>query len=145
MTFASFAGRCRRTILIFSGTSSAVVDASAFVDAVLYPQFSAIFELELHAPVTIDAEVLHSLRRQWLIRRVDDEEVAGAFEILRTAIIRRHPVQSFVPRMWAMRQNVTAYDAGYVALAESLDLPLLTRDGRLARSSGHAARIEFIA
>lgn len=46
--------------------------------------------------------------------------------------------------MWAIRQNVTAYDASYVALAESLDLPLITRDRRLAHSSGHAARIEYI-
>ena len=47
--------------------------------------------------------------------------------------------------MWAIRQNLSAYDAGYVALAELLNVPLLTRDGRLARSSGHAARIEYIA
>jgi predicted nucleic acid-binding protein len=47
--------------------------------------------------------------------------------------------------MWAMRRNITAYDAGYVALTESLDLPLLTRDARLSRSSGHGARIEYIA
>ena len=46
--------------------------------------------------------------------------------------------------MWALRKNITAYDAGYVALAESLDLPLITRDRRLSRSSGHAARIEYI-
>lgn len=47
--------------------------------------------------------------------------------------------------MWFLRHNVTAYDAGYVALAESLSLPLLTRDRRLAQSAGHAARIEYIA
>jgi predicted nucleic acid-binding protein len=46
--------------------------------------------------------------------------------------------------MWALRHNITAYDAGYVALAESMNVPLLTRDGRLSRSSGHAARIEYI-
>jgi predicted nucleic acid-binding protein len=98
-----------------------------------------------HAPVTLDAEVLHGLRRQWLIGRVGDAEVVGAFELLRTRAITRHPVLPLLDRMWAVRRNITAYDAGYVALAESLDLPLLTRDGRLARSSGHAARVEFIA
>jgi predicted nucleic acid-binding protein len=46
--------------------------------------------------------------------------------------------------MWSLRHNITAYDAAYVALAESLDVPLLTRDRRLAKSSGHAARIEYI-
>ena len=46
--------------------------------------------------------------------------------------------------MWALRANVTAADAAYVALAELLDAPLITRDARLFRSSGHTARIEFI-
>jgi predicted nucleic acid-binding protein len=58
--------------------------------------------------------------------------------------------------MWAMRDNITAYDAGYVALAETLDVPLLTRpsemlgfpllthDRRLSNASGHAARIQYI-
>jgi predicted nucleic acid-binding protein len=46
--------------------------------------------------------------------------------------------------MWALRNNITAYDAGYVALAESLGVPLVTRDRRLFNSSGHAARIEYI-
>lgn len=47
--------------------------------------------------------------------------------------------------MWALRQNITAYDAGYVAPAEALALPLLTRDWRLAHSSGHTATITYIA
>lgn len=111
----------------------------------LHPHFSQIFRQQLHAPVTIDAEVVHSLRRQWLVKRVHDQEVVGAFEILRTAAIVRYPVQPLVERMWAIRQNVTAYDASYVALAESLNLPLITRDRRLANSSGHAARIEYLA
>ncbi|HVE70624.1 MAG TPA: type II toxin-antitoxin system VapC family toxin [Thermoanaerobaculia bacterium] len=59
--------------------------------------------------------------------------------------ITRHPIEVLVPRMWFLRQNITAYDASYVALAESLNLPLITRDARLARSTGHAARIEYIA
>jgi predicted nucleic acid-binding protein len=49
-----------------------------------------------------------------------------------------------IDRAWQLLNNVTAYDALFVALAEHLDLPLLTRDRRLARSSGHSARIEFI-
>jgi predicted nucleic acid-binding protein len=47
--------------------------------------------------------------------------------------------------MWSLRHNVTTYDAAYIALAEALDIPLLTRDARLSRSSGHTARIEYIA
>jgi predicted nucleic acid-binding protein len=99
---------------------------------------------ELHAPVTVDAEVLHGLRRAVYSGALDplvaDSVVQG---FLRT-VIERHAVRPFVARMWAMRRNITAYDAGYVALAESLNLPLITRDRRLSNSSGHAARIEYI-
>ena len=56
----------------------------------------------------------------------------------------RHPVAPLTQRIWALRQNLTAYDAAYVALAEALGVPLLTRDLRLSRSSGHAATIHYI-
>ena len=47
-------------------------------------------------------------------------------------------------RIWSLRNALTAYDAAYVALAEALDAPLLTRDRRLAASSGHRAKVEFV-
>jgi len=49
-----------------------------------------------------------------------------------------------LPRIWELRESVTAYDATYVSLAEALDAPLLTCDGKLARSHGHRAKIELI-
>lgn len=58
--------------------------------------------------------------------------------------LTRYPHAPFVGRAWALRENITAYDAAYVALAEALDAPLLTTDGRLARSTGHNARMEFV-
>ncbi len=54
----------------------------------------------------------------------------------------RHDHALLRPRIWALRDNLTAYDAAYVALAEAFDAPLVTTDARLARSSGHQARIE---
>jgi predicted nucleic acid-binding protein len=48
-----------------------------------------------------------------------------------------------LPRVWELRANLTAYDAAYVALAEALGAPLLTRDRRLARAAGHGARVEL--
>lgn len=48
-----------------------------------------------------------------------------------------------LPRIWELRNNLTAYDAAYVALAEALEAPLLTRDRRLAAAAGHRARIEL--
>ncbi|MFI5181584.1 MAG: hypothetical protein ACHQPI_09355 [Thermoanaerobaculia bacterium] len=50
-----------------------------------------------------------------------------------------------MPRIWALRKNVTAYDAAYLALAEALDTPLLTADEKLARSPGHKARVEVVS
>ena len=65
--------------------------------------------------------------------------------MLHQAVIVRHPVTHLVERIWSLRHNITAYDAAYVALAEHLGFPLLTRDARLSRSAGHAATIEYIA
>jgi predicted nucleic acid-binding protein len=126
-----------------------VIDASVLVDFYIGSEAvdaiaSRIRGEVLQAPVTVDAEVVHSLRRQTLAGRID---VALAEHALRRFIatqIVRHPVEPLVPRMWSLRRNITAYDASYVALAESLDLPFITRDARLARSSGHSARIEYI-
>jgi predicted nucleic acid-binding protein len=129
-----------------SARSAVVVDASAIVDFVLDVR-SVVRRLglhALHAPVTIDAEVLHGLRRKWLSDAVTDEEAEIALALFHRIEIERYPVRPFVARMWALRHNVTAYDAGYVALAESLELPLLTRDRRLSRASGHVAHIEYI-
>lgn len=126
---------------------SIIVDASAIVDALLGVGniHARILQHELHAPVTVDAEVLNAVRRKWLAKLVEDDEATMAVDLFQMFVIARHPVAPFVNRMWSLRHNVTTYDAAYVALAESLSIPLLTRDARLSRSSGHAARIEYIA
>lgn len=124
----------------------AVVDASVIVDHItrVVDLEARLSQYDLHAPVTVDAEVLHGLRRQWFGGLLAEGEAVLAIRLFRTLQITRHPVHHLVERMWAIRQNISAYDAGYVALAEALNVPLLTRDGRLSRSSGHAARIEYI-
>ena len=123
-----------------------VVDASALLDAFVLGMrlFDAIEPGDLHAPVTVDAEIVHALRRMRLADSVTDEIAEGILEAVRATPIARHPVQPLVSRMWQLRHNLTAYDAAYVALAESLKMPLLTRDRRLAQSSGHTARIDYI-
>jgi predicted nucleic acid-binding protein len=125
-----------------------IADASVIVDFYLADEradaiAARIGDHVLQAPVTIDAEMLHALRRQ-LFAGVPIGRIERALELFRMTPIVRHPIQPLVSRMWSLRHNITAYDAAYVALAESLDVPLLTRDLRLARSSGHAARIEHI-
>lgn len=124
-----------------------VVDASAIVDALLgVGDVDARLQRHiLHAPVTIDAEVLHAIRRKWLAKLIDGDLGAEVLQFFQGIPITRHPITPLVDRIWSLRRNITAYDAGYVALAESLNLPLLTRDWRLAHSSGHTAAIEYIA
>ncbi len=124
-----------------------VVDASLLIDALLGNRVveAAVAGHVLHAPVSVDAEVLHGLRHAWFAGMLTAADGDGVILIFRDVTIIRHSVQPFISRMWSLRHNVSAYDAGYVALAESLDIPLLTRDARLSRSSGHTARIEYIA
>jgi predicted nucleic acid-binding protein len=56
----------------------------------------------------------------------------------------RYPHEPLLLRVWELRDNLSAYDAIYVALAEALGLPLITRDRRLAEAAGHRARIELV-
>jgi len=60
-------------------------------------------------------------------------------------VIERHAHGDLLPRIWQLRQSLTAYDGAYVALAEALEAPVLTCDGKLGRSHGHRARIEVVA
>ena len=99
---------------------------------------------ELHAPHVIDVEAAHVVRRFLRRGEISDEVAQDAIAYLETMPIERHPHVHLLPRIWALRENLTAYDASYVALAEVLHAPLLTRDQKLARSAGHAARIEYI-
>ena len=127
-----------------------VIDASALIeylfDAARYPRIDEIIATrELHAPHLIDAEIVHGLRSAVIGKRVDAPRALAALEDFAALTIQRYSIEPLLTRMWALRQNITAYDAAYVALAESLALPLVTRDRRLAQSAGHAARIEYIA
>jgi predicted nucleic acid-binding protein len=58
--------------------------------------------------------------------------------------LHRYPHDVLLPRVWELRHNLTAYDAVYVALAEVLDAPLLTRDRRVATAAGHRARVDLV-
>lgn len=129
-----------------SSSAIIVVDASVFVDVLLdepYAKARIAFR-DLHAPVSVDAEIVHALRRRWFAGLITDDRALAALRLFVHQSVTRHPVVKLTERMWQLRPNLTAYDAAYVALAEVLDAPLLTRDFRLSRSSGHAARIEYI-
>jgi predicted nucleic acid-binding protein len=126
-----------------------VIDASLVVDVLIAPDsdhlLDYVFKIpDLVAPHVVDIEVLSSLRHSWLRRLLSDERLAEALEDFAELQIERYAHMLLRQRIWSLRANVTAADAAYVALAEVLDVPLITRDRRLARSSGHTARIEFI-
>ena len=128
-----------------------VVDASALLAVLLrMPAAQAIedrlFEQAetLHAPHLIDAEVTHVIRRYAANGEIDDARGSAVLDDLAAFPIRRYPHVFLLHRAWALRKNLTAYDAIYVALAEVLEAPLLTRDRQLARTPGHMVRIEVV-
>jgi len=116
-----------------------VIDASALVEALLATGVGLRVrarlsreEEPLHAPHLLDLEIVQVLRRGCLIRELSPHRAAEALADLRDLRIVRYPHEPYVPRIWALRHSLTAYDAAYVALAEALASPLLTRDTRLA-------------
>jgi predicted nucleic acid-binding protein len=97
----------------------------------------------LHSPQLIDAEVASGVRGLLLGRWVETARAAEMLDDLASLPIRRHPVLPYQRRVIELRHNLTAYDAFYVALAESLGMPLLTSDAKLAMSTGHAAEVQI--
>jgi predicted nucleic acid-binding protein len=98
----------------------------------------------LHVPHLVDVEVIQALRRYVREGEIDIASAKAAIEILRSLDLERHAHEALLDRVWALRQNLSACDAVYVALAEALDCSLLTCDGRLARAPGLAKRVELV-
>ncbi|MEA2239380.1 MAG: hypothetical protein QOC81_4104 [Thermoanaerobaculia bacterium] len=126
-----------------------VIDASLIVDVLIAPEAEHLLEYvfsidDLVAPHVVDIEVLSALRHSWFRGLLSDERLAEALADFGDLRVERYSHELLRQRIWSLRANVTASDASYVALAELLDAPLITRDARLSRSSGHTARIEFI-
>ena len=115
-----------------------VVDASVAVSALLNDGDARrmVGENTLAAPHLVDAEVLHTLRRLLSRGQMSAEEAERAVHRWRLLGVQRFPLIGLVPRIWALRDNLSAYDAAYAALAEALDCPLVTTDGRLAAAPG---------
>lgn len=90
----------------------------------------------LAAPHLVLVEVANVLRRLELSRQWTSDQTTAAYEDLLQLDIELFPFLPVAGRVWELRQNLTAYDAWYVALAESLDVPLATLDRRLTRASG---------
>ncbi len=99
----------------------------------------------LFAPAHIDAEVVSALRRMARGNRVLARTVPDALRHLGGSAIRRMPLAPLLERMWELRENVPAYDAAYVALAEQLEGPLITCGSQLSTASGARCSFDLIA
>ena len=128
-----------------------VVDASALVELLLDTDEAGAVAARLFdsgdslaAPHLIDVETAHVLRRYARAGEIDNRRGRKAIDDLADMPIRRYPHEILLPRVWDLQHNLTACDAVYVALAEALDAPLVTRDRRLAGAAGHGAEIELL-
>ena len=129
-----------------------VVDASALLEFLLQTSVGIRVESrlfgtddELHAPHLVDVEVAQGLRRLVRTGEVSSVRAAEAIADLCDLDLHRHAHVDLLDRAWRLRDNVSVYDAVYVALAEAIDAPVVTCDKPLAKTPGHRARIEAIA
>lgn len=128
-----------------------VVDASAVAAYLLNGHDAAKVEAvlfapgqTLHAPHLIDLEIAQVVRRAAAAGRLNARRGQALLADLADMPITRYSHDLLLPRIWELRDNLTAYDAAYVALAELLDAPLLTRDARAANAPGHQARVQVV-
>jgi predicted nucleic acid-binding protein len=128
-----------------------VLDASAVVELLLGGERADVVlpwleaeEGALHAPALLDVEVVQTLRRLVTSQAMNPSRGRAAMEILQDLPVTRHLETPLLPRLWQLRENLTAYDAAYVALAEALRCPLLTFDAALAGAPGLDAPIELL-
>lgn len=98
----------------------------------------------LAAPHLIDVEVLAAWRRLTKAGDLDDRRVALAMEDLRSLRLDRVPHGPLMDRCWQLREHVTIYDAAYVALAEAMEVPLLTADVKLASAPGLRCEVDLV-
>lgn len=131
-----------------------VVDASAVAELLLGRPAAAAVErhmvahgYELYAPQLLDIEVLSALRRVVAAGEASTARAAEAVADLHDLPVERFPHDHLVPRVWALRDNFSAYDATYLALAETLAeqaAPLLTADVRFARAVAAHSSAEVV-
>ena len=115
-----------------------VVDASAALAGLLNdgPARRSLATERLHVPHLIDAEVANALRRHTRAGDVSDSASWVALDTWRRLGATRYAIHALLDRIWQLRDNLSAYDAAYVALTETLGCSLLTADARLSRAPG---------
>lgn len=120
--------------------ASALADDNSDGDAAR----TALRDQALAAPELIDLEVASVWRRQVMAGQLETRRADFAVADLLALPLQRIPHRQLLTRCWELRQNLTPYDAAYVALAELLDVVLVTGDKRLSRSPGLRCRVQVI-
>lgn len=115
-----------------------VLAASAALSGLLNagPAREAMAAEQLHAPHLVDFEVASGLRRQVAAGRIDAHDGWVTLDAWRRLGLTRYATHGLLERVWALRADLSTYDAGYVALAESLACSLVTADARISRAPG---------
>jgi predicted nucleic acid-binding protein len=123
-----------------------VVDASAAVNGLLRAGAARdrLANEALHAPHVLDTEVVDVIRKLVLRRTITATQAGGTLATWKRLGIHRYPTIGVLDRIWELRDNVSAYDAAYVALAEALQCHLVTADQRLATAAGPRCTIEIV-
>jgi predicted nucleic acid-binding protein len=126
-----------------------VVDTSAVIGALVGrpPDRQLLDRLgvdgDLCAPHLLDIELLHALRRLVIGGQLSEDRAADARDDFADLAVARYDHVALADRTWELRHNLTAYDATFVALAELLDVALVTCDARLADAPGNRAVVEL--
>jgi len=124
-----------------------VVDTSAVLAALASrpPEPTLLQRLaddgDLHAPHLIDIEILNALRGLVRSGQLSQDRAQDVRTDVEDLAITRYGHQPLADRVWALRHNLTAYDAAFVALADALEVPLVTCDARLANAPGVTAEL----
>ncbi len=123
-----------------------VADASVAVLALLNDGAAraSLATERVAVPHLIDAELAHALRNRVRREEITEDQARVALDRWTRLGLGRVPAVGLLGRIWELRENVTAYDATYVALAEALDCPLVTADGRLGRAPGPRCAITVV-
>lgn len=128
-----------------------IVDASVLVPALVDDTSvgdrarARLHGEQIRAPALIDIEVVSAVRRLVARGQLDARRAALAVDDLAELSFERAPHLPLLPRVWVLRDNLTAYDAAYIALAEALDVELLTADARLARAPGIRCTVSVVS
>ncbi|HEX7245578.1 MAG TPA: type II toxin-antitoxin system VapC family toxin [Solirubrobacterales bacterium] len=130
-----------------------VIDASVVVTVLADTKHASWAEAQLSSdgshrslwvPHLIDAEVGQALRRRVAAGRLPEDRAGAALQVFARMPLRRIDHVDLIDRAWQLRHNLSFYDGLYAALAEALEVPLVTLDGRLARAVGDATKVTVL-